>query len=102
MAQEEVHGRMECRICMGHKYYQQVPQNSQKVNCQEQDKEQSLDGGVGRQPEEDELLDAAVIPCGHLWSLFFREKLGRGLKFLVSTAVSRRHCSVLFPYRVDP
>ena len=48
MAQEEVHGCMEGRICMGHKYYQQVPQKSQKVNHQEQDKEQNLDVGVGR------------------------------------------------------
>ena len=102
MAQEEVHGCLKVRICMDYKYYQQVSQKSQKVNHQEQDKEQSLDVGVSRQPKEDELRNAAVIPCGHLWSLFFREKLGRGLKFLLSTAVSGRQCSLLFPYRVHP
>ena len=62
MTQEEVHGCVEVRICMDQEYYQQVPQQSQKINYQEQNKEQNLDMGVSRQPEKDELCDAAVIP----------------------------------------
>ncbi|KAL0611558.1 hypothetical protein AAY473_018182, partial [Plecturocebus cupreus] len=48
---------METRISPDHQQQHQVPDYGQEVNPQEQHKEQSLEVGIGRQPEEEELSD---------------------------------------------
>ncbi|KAK2081734.1 hypothetical protein P7K49_040578 [Saguinus oedipus] len=66
VTQEEIHGHMETRISPDRQQPRQVPDYGQEVNPQEQHQEQSLDVGIGSQPEEEELGDGVVVSQGHL------------------------------------
>lgn len=61
LSQEKVHGVVELGIHPYHQQQHQVPHKGQDINNKEQHKEQSLDLGVSRQPEEDELRDNTVV-----------------------------------------